>query len=832
MSSEQERSNTKSAAYDASSIRVLEGLEAVRKRPGMYIGDTDDGSGLHHLVYEVVDNAIDEALVGHCNQIHITLHDDTSVSVQDNGRGIPVDMHASGKPACEVILCELHAGGKFDQNSYKVSGGLHGVGVSVVNALSTKLLMRVDRDGKRYEQTFAQGEPISQLQQLGEAQGRGTFIRFWPDPTIFSQVQFHFDQLSARMREQAFLNKGVSIHIVDERSGKQHTFIFEDGIRQFVQHLTRSSSPLHPDPVCMAGKKPAPGSRDDLFYEVEIALQWSDSYQERVFCFANNIKNNDGGAHLAGFRAALTRSLNSYVQQQFAKQIGKTAPTGEDMREGLTAVVSVKLPDPKFSSQTKDKLVSSEIRPVVEGFVVDQLGAWLQEHPNEAKAICQKIVQACRAREAARKARELTRRKGVLESASLPGKLADCQERDPEKSELYIVEGDSAGGTAKSGRDRRFQAILPLRGKILNVEKARFDRMLSNQEITSLITALGTSIGPQEFDATKARYHKVVLMTDADVDGSHIRTLLLTFFYRQMRPLIEKGYLYIAQPPLYRIQKGKKEFYFKDDEVLERFLIDAWLTSTKVYKEQAQLQANTVRQAVTCMLAYHRGLDNLQRRYNRHLLDALAHCVTWNDDTGWLQDSTQCLQQLQDHLQQHAADTLPVQLQQVQQPQHTPSASQEESPEPQPPAVNELDITLHVNATPVRTRIGAALLRSVEFRELQRLLEQVKQLPTGPYRVLQGEQETLFDNLQQLAKHCDTTARKGQNIQRYKGLGEMNANQLWETTMDPTRRRFLQVNIDDAVEADEAFTALMGEEVEPRREFIESTALDVVNLDV
>ena len=842
--------------YDASSIKILEGLEAVRKRPGMYIGDTDDGSGLHHMVYEVVDNAVDEALAGHCDKVVITLHDDGSVSVQDNGRGVPVDMHESGKPACEVILCELHAGGKFDQNSYKVSGGLHGVGVSVVNALSTKLLLRVERDGKRYEQTFGQGDPTSTLQQLGPAQGRGTFIRFWPDNTIFSDVQFHFDQLSVRMREQAFLNKGVGIHITDERSGKKHVFVFSNGITEFVQYLTKSSSLLHSEPICIAGTKSAPGDRDDLFYEVEVALQWSDSYQERVSCFANNIKNADGGAHLAGFRAALTRTINTYLQRTFAKQLDKTAATGDDMREGLTAIVSVKLPDPKFSSQTKDKLVSSEIRPVLEGFVADQLGAWLDEHPAEAKIICQKVLQACRAREAARKARELTRRKGLLEGASLPGKLADCQARDPALAEIFIVEGDSAGGTAKSGRNRRFQAILPLRGKILNVEKARFDRMLGNQEIIALITALGTGIGPEEFDVSKARYHKVVLMTDADVDGSHIRTLLLTFFYRQMRLLIEKGYLYIAQPPLYRVQKGKKETYLKDEDALEHLLIENWLSSAQVWAKEQQLAPDGVRAAVTAMLGYVRVLEVLERRYNGHLVDALVHCLRSDTD---LQEQLQVkplYEALQAYLQAVAPQILPLEVQEIQAEQPpSPSQEQESTPEnstesvitseqtvvegeheekpcfvePQPP---QLAVTVHVNGTPVRTVLTPRLLQSGEFRELQRLLAQTHKLPAGPYRVLQGQDELSFDSLRALTQHCDATARKGQNIQRYKGLGEMNADQLWDTTMDPTRRSLLQVNIEDAVEADEAFTALMGDEVEPRRKFIEQTALDVVNLDV
>lgn len=791
-------------SYDASSIKILEGLEAVRKRPGMYIGDTDDGSGLHHMVFEVVDNSVDEALGGYCDTVTVTIHEDNSVSVEDNGRGIPVDMHESGKPACEVIMCVLHAGGKFDQNSYKVSGGLHGVGVSVVNALSEELTLEIKRNGKVYQQRFSRGDPVSGLEIIGESDTNGTKIRFRPDAQIFTNINFHFDILAGRLREQAFLNKGLSVKINDERTGKDRDFFYKEGIKEFVQHLNKNNALLNKDPVCIAGSRAMGDDLKGPDCSVDIAIQWNDSYQEHVFCFTNNIKNGDGGAHLAGFRAALTRTLNNYVNRVFQKQVGKSALSGEDMREGLTAVVAVKLPDPKFSSQTKDKLVSSEVKSVVEGLVSDQLMAWLDEHPTESKLICQKVIEAARAREAARKARELTRRKGVLDGLGLPGKLADCQEKDPILCELFVVEGDSAGGSAKSGRDRRCQAILPLRGKILNVEKARFDKMLSSQEIITLITALGTGIGPDEFDASKVRYHKIVLMTDADVDGSHIRTLLLTFFYRQMRELVERGYLYIAQPPLYKVQKGKKEHYLKDDEALERFLVDNMLESIEVYSASGKISVADLQKGVTGLYAYQRILERIRKRQEPRIIDALVRAVKIES-----LDFDQAL--LESHISQHASEILPISV------QHTERGTV---------------VTSVHNGAPTESLLTETWLKSVELRELRRYAAQAEVLGAGPYRVTRNQGEFEAKTVFELADHLDQLARKGQTIQRYKGLGEMNPGQLWETTMEPNNRTLLQVRIEDAVEADVAFSDLMGDEVEPRRLFIENAALDVVNLDI
>ncbi len=751
MSTENEHIAQK-AVYDASSIKVLEGLSAVRKRPGMYIGDTDDGSGLHHMVFEVVDNAVDEALAGHCDTVNVVIQSDGFVSVEDNGRGIPTGMHESGRPATEVIMCILHAGGKFDQNSYKVSGGLHGVGVSVVNALSEMLILEIKRDGRLWEQRFSRGDPISGLIDKGEALGTGTKVFFKPDAQIFSNIEFHFDILSQRLREQAFLNKGIRINITDERANKEHKFYFEDGIREFVLYLNKSTTPLHKDPIIITGGEPP--------LAVDIAMQWNGSYQERMFCFTNNIKNKDGGTHLAGFRAGLTRTVGNYIGKYFEKVIQKGEITGDDVREGLTAVISVKMPDPKFSSQTKDKLVSSDIKAGVEGLISESLNSWFEEHPQEAKAICQKVIDAYRAREAARKARELTRRKGVLDSMGLPGKLADCQEKDPKKAELFIVEGDSAGGSAKSGRNRAFQAILPLRGKILNVEKARFDKMLQSQEITTLITALGCGIGPEEFDASKVRYHKIILMTDADVDGSHIRTLLLTFFYRQMQELALRGYLYIAQPPLYKLQKGKAEKYIKDDESLEKYLLEESIKGAIITINGEAKSESQVLNALIAYYAYKRNLSKLKKRMPRPVLEAMLLSY-------------------------------------------------------------EVD----------KSGIEPSLLESLEFKELARLWEGVKGFSENIIYI-KNQSEINFSHISKLIKHIEDNAKKGYNIQRYKGLGEMNPRQLWETTMDPSVRTLLQVKIEDIVEADTVFSDLMGDEVAPRKEFIEKVALEDFNLDI
>lgn len=804
--------------YDASSIKVLEGLSAVRKRPGMYIGDTDDGSGLHHMVYEVVDNSVDEALGGYCDQVDVVIHENHWVSIADNGRGIPVGMHESGRPACEVIMCVLHAGGKFDQNSYKVSGGLHGVGVSVVNALSEHLKLEIWRDGFSYEQNFSRGDPSSPLIKKAPSEKTGTKISFKPDPEIFTNIEFNFDTLSSRLREQAFLNKGVKINILDERTGKSHNFLFENGICEFVQHLNRSTTPLHKEPIIIMGEKSLHEMGDGAKCSVDVAMQWNDSYQERMYCFTNNIRNNDGGTHLAGFRGGLTRSITTYIYRQFEKLVSKGGLKSEDVREGLTAVVSVKLPDPKFSSQTKDKLVSSDVKAVVEGLVFDQLSTWLEEHPNEAKAICQKVIDAARARDAARKARELTRRKGVLDGMGLPGKLADCQEKDPKLSELFIVEGESAGGSAKSGRDRKCQAILPLRGKILNVEKARFDKMLSSQEITILITALGCGIGPEEFDASKVRYHKIILMTDADVDGSHIRTLLLTFFYRQMRELVERGYLYIAQPPLYKVQRGKKEVYLKDDESLESHLLEQALNNTVIKASDRAIPEKEILKASMAFYAYNRGLMRLKKRYDIDILNALIRSLaTQKFDLDVVMESD--LQNyLAEQLKRLAPSCLPIAV--------TKTKQESDGDEVAFLIESNRDGTRHV------TKILPALQKSLELKELIRQLDIALAVGHGPFELIKGQTHTTFGTFGELARFIESTARKNQNIQRYKGLGEMNPSQLWETTMDPSKRTLLRVTIEDVVEADEAFADLMGDRVEPRREFIDNVSLENFELNI
>ncbi len=835
---------TDADAYDADSLRKLEYPDNVRKRPGMFIGDTDDeaGTALHHLVFEIVDNSVDEAQAAFATKVVVLIHVDGSVTVTDDGRGIPVGMHSTGRPATEMVFCEMNSGGKFDQNSYKVSGGLHGVGAAVVNALSEYLEVEIHRDGKAHKQTFARGIPTSGVEVIGPATDRGTTVRFKPDPLMFRRTDFSFDVLSSRLREQAMLNKGVLITIVDERAtDKRHDFTFEHGIREFVSHLNKSKSVLHKEPISMVGERvlgAGAASGPPQTCSIEVAMQWNDSYSENTFCFTNTIRNKEGGTHLAGFRTALTRTLNTYIQKEMQKQIGKMEIEGDDMREGLCAVVSVKMPDPKFNDQPKSKLVSADVTPCVASVVAERLAAWLDENPAEAKNVCGKVIDSARAREAARKARELTRRKGALDGMGLPGKLADCQEKDPALSEIYIVEGDSAGGSAKSGRDRRTQAILPLRGKILNVEKARFDKMLSSVEITTLITALGTGIGKDEFDAQKSRYHKIILMTDADVDGSHIRTLLLTFFYRQMRELVDRGYLYIAQPPLYKVAKGKTEKYLKDDDVLERYLIDESIRTATVRANGKPVENDALRAACLAWYGYQRLLQRMRRRIDIKSLDAvvrgagidkgdLATAVPVTGDAANGEavtfepvafDAAAVEARLLKHLKQHAPNTLPLSIEVA-----DDGARQN---------ARTLTVKTFHNGAPVETRITQALVEGPEYHELLRLSRMMQLLGEAPYVMEKGQSVIECATIDELVQKLDDEARKGHTIQRYKGLGEMNPNQLWETTMNPGNRTLLQVQVEDAVEADQVFTDLMGDEVEPRKIFIEKAALDVVNLDI
>lgn len=797
--------------YTADNIKVLKGLEAVRKRPGMYIGDTDDGSGLHHLVFEVVDNAIDEALAGYCDTVEVTIHVDNSVTVKDNGRGIPTGIHASeGRSAAEVIMTILHAGGKFDENSYKVSGGLHGVGVSVVNALSEHLFLEIWRDGKTHQQEYSRGEPLFPLKVVGDSQKTGTLVRFKPDAQVFSKTEFSFDILANRLRELAFLNSGVGIIITDERQDKRTEFRYDGGISSFVEHLNRNQSAMHQQILFFEGKQ------DKI--TVQVALQWNDSYQENMYCFTNNIANRDGGTHLAGFRGALTRVVNKYAEDSGLAKQAKITLSGDDMREGLTAVLSVKVPDPKFSSQTKEKLVSSEVKTVVEQFFGDKLATFFEENPNEAKKILGKVVEAARAREAARKARELTRRKGALDGANLPGKLADCQESDPVRAELYLVEGDSAGGSAKQGRDRRFQAILPLRGKILNVEKARFDKMLSSQEIITMITALGTGIGTEEFNIAKLRYHSIVIMTDADVDGSHIRTLLLTFFYRQMREVVERGHLYIAQPPLFRVAKGKSERYLKDQAALDDYLLAQSSDSARielVSDPTRGVEKSALRNVSRKALNYRHVLEMVAKRHDDRVVDAF---VMGTDLTA--------------EMLQSGADLSPVVKSAEQRlllvkPEACPATFSVEG------EGGQRRIVVHArhNGALRETVIDELFLRSGEFTELGRHAIELKPFGTR-VRVVDGEDVTEFADVLDAVDAVMELSKKGLTIQRYKGLGEMNPEQLWETTMDPAARTLLQVRVDDSVQANDIFNVLMGDAVEPRREFIERNALLASNLDV
>jgi len=798
--------------YGADSIKVLRGLDAVRKRPGMYIGDTDDGSGLHHMVYEVVDNSIDEALGGYCDAIYVSLNPDGSVTVRDNGRGIPTDIHEEeGVSAAQVIMTQLHAGGKFDQNSYKVSGGLHGVGVSVVNALSATLDLRIWRNGKEYFMRFHDGDPEADLAVVNEATpGRtGTEVTFLPSTATFTKTEFDLATLEHRLRELAFLNSGVTITLEDLR-GVEPTRVdlhYEGGIEAFVEYLDRNKNALHKPPIFVRGE------RDGVI--TEAALQWNDGYHENVLCFTNNIPQRDGGTHLAGFRAALTRTVNNYAAESGIAKREKVQLTGDDAREGLTCVLSVKVPDPKFSSQTKDKLVSSEVRPAVEGLIGDRLASWFEEHPGEARAIVAKVVEAAAAREAARKARELTRRKGALDISSLPGKLADCQERDPSNAELFLVEGDSAGGSAKQGRNRAFQAVLPLRGKILNVERARFDKMLSSNEIGTLITALGTGIGRDDFDLAKIRYHKIIIMTDADVDGAHIRTLLLTFFYRHMQPIIEAGYLYIAQPPLYKVKRGASEVYLKDEAALEEYLVQAGLEdAVLVSHDGSQRSGSDLRALVDDARTCRQLLQSLARRYAQRVVEQTAIAGALNPDV--LADPTQA---------RAAADYVARRL-------NVLAVENERNWTGEPTEDGGLRFTRRVRGVTESHVIDGPLIRSAEARKLDRLAPQLQAVYGHPARFRRKDAESLVQSPTSLLETVLALGKKGLTMQRYKGLGEMNPQQLWETTLDRNVRALLQVKVGQADDADGVFATLMGDIVEPRRDFIQSNALNVANLDV